>query len=174
MYQICAFVLYGWSVLTVITLPTFLENAVKKYRWTWTWQTQWDQENWSVICKIRRIHMTNAWYASDWDQAYRPSYAIIRHTVVRHIQVHLYRWTWIWRTKWDQENWSVICKIRHMHTTDSVRHMQVCMLLHWGPYLIGIKVQKTWKNMPGWTFILHTCVCYKLPDGANWALSGQT
>ena len=29
------------------------------YRWTWIWQTQWDQENWSVICKICRIHMTN-------------------------------------------------------------------------------------------------------------------
>ena len=60
------------------------------YRWTWIWQTQWDQENWSVICKIRRIHMTNTWYASDWDQAYRPSYAKICRTVVRHIQVHLY------------------------------------------------------------------------------------
>ena len=36
------------------------------------------------------IHMMNTWYASDWDQAYRPSYAKICHTVVRHIQVHLY------------------------------------------------------------------------------------
>ena len=35
--------------------------------------------------------MTNTWYASDWDQAYRPSYAKIRRTVVRHIQVHLYK-----------------------------------------------------------------------------------
>ena len=34
--------------------------------------------------------MTNTWYASDWDQAYRPSYAKIRRTVVCHIQVHLY------------------------------------------------------------------------------------
>ena len=34
--------------------------------------------------------MTNTWYASDWDQAYRPSYAKIRRTVVRHIKVHLY------------------------------------------------------------------------------------
>ena len=34
--------------------------------------------------------MTNTWYASDLGQAYRPSYAKIRHTVVRHIQVHLY------------------------------------------------------------------------------------
>ena len=34
--------------------------------------------------------MTNTWYASDWDQAYRPSYAKICRTVVRHIQVHLY------------------------------------------------------------------------------------
>ena len=42
------------------------------------------------ICKIRRMHMTNTWYASGWDQAYRPSYAKIRHTVVCHIQVHLY------------------------------------------------------------------------------------
>ena len=61
-----------------------------RYRWTWIWQTQWDQENWSVICKICRIHMTNTWYASDWDQSYRPSYAKIFRTVVRHIQVHLY------------------------------------------------------------------------------------
>ena len=52
--------------------------------------TQWDQENRSVVRKIRCIHMTNPWYASDWDQAYRPSYAKIRRTVVRHIQVHLY------------------------------------------------------------------------------------
>ena len=29
-------------------------------------------------------------YASDWDQAYCPSYAKICRTVVRHIQVHLY------------------------------------------------------------------------------------
>ena len=40
--------------------------------------------------QIRRIHMTNTWYASDWDQAYRPSYAKTCHTVVRHTQVHLY------------------------------------------------------------------------------------
>ena len=24
----------------------------RKYRWTWIWQTQWDQENWFVQCKI--------------------------------------------------------------------------------------------------------------------------
>ena len=69
------------------------------YRWTWIriWRTQWDQENWSVICKIRRIHMTNTWYASDWDQAYRPSYAKICRTVICYIQVHLYCYspTWI-------------------------------------------------------------------------------
>ena len=64
------------------------------YRWTWIWRTQWDQENWSVICKIRRIHMTNTWYASNWDQSYCPSYAKIRRTVVRHIQVHLYYHIW--------------------------------------------------------------------------------
>ena len=34
--------------------------------------------------------MTNTWYASDWDQAYGPSYAKICRTEVRHIQVHLY------------------------------------------------------------------------------------
>ena len=68
-----------------------MENMAWHYRWTWIWRTQWDQENWSVICKIRHMHMTNTWYASDWDQAYRPSYAKIRRTVVRHIQVHLYR-----------------------------------------------------------------------------------
>ena len=33
---------------------------------------------------------TNTWYASDWDQAYRPSYAKKRRTEVRHIQVHQY------------------------------------------------------------------------------------
>ena len=48
---------------------------------------------------------------------------------------------------------SVICKIRHMHITDSVRHMQVCMLLHWGPHLMGIKVKTAKKYMPGWTFM---------------------
>ena len=73
-------------------LPVNLQcfNICYLYRRTWICQTQWDQENWSVICKIRRIHMTNTWYASDWDQAYRPSYAKICHTVGRHIQVHLY------------------------------------------------------------------------------------
>ena len=30
------------------------------------------------------------YYATDWHQVYRPSYAKIRHTMVRHIQVHLY------------------------------------------------------------------------------------
>ena len=39
------------------------------YRWTWIWQTQ-------------------------WDQAYRPSCAKIHRTVFRHIQVHLYTNTW--------------------------------------------------------------------------------
>ena len=34
--------------------------------------------------------MPNTLYASNWDQAYRPSYAKIPYTVVRHIQVHLY------------------------------------------------------------------------------------
>ena len=63
---------------------------LNRYRWTWIWQTQWDQENWSVVCKICRIYMTNTWYALAWDQAYRPSYAKICRTVVRHIQVHLY------------------------------------------------------------------------------------
>ena len=48
--------------------------------------------------------------------------------------------------------------VRHMHMTDSVRHVQVCMLLHWGPHLIGIKVKQR-KNMPGWTFIIHLFVC---------------
>ena len=69
----------------------YSNEILSQYRWTWIWQTRWDQENWSVICKICHIHMTNTWYASDWDQAYRPSYAEIRHTVVRHIQVHLYK-----------------------------------------------------------------------------------
>ena len=40
--------------------------------------------------------MMNTWYASDWDQAYRRSYAKICHTVVRHIQVHLYKPSILW------------------------------------------------------------------------------
>ena len=40
-----------------------------------------------------------------------------------------YRWTWIWQTQWDQENWSVIYiwQILDMHRTGTkhvVRHMQ--------------------------------------------------
>ena len=72
------------------TAHHYLDIRSLCYRWTWIWRTQWDQENWSVICKIRRIHMTNTWYVSDWDQAYRQSYAKICCTVVCHIQVHLY------------------------------------------------------------------------------------
>ena len=84
-----------------------------KYRWTWIWQIHWDQENWSVICKIRRIHiyMTNTWYASDWDQACRPSYAKICRTVVRHIQVHLY-WALLsesWLRPW-LGSWIILCR----------------------------------------------------------------
>ena len=45
---------------------------------------------WSVISKFTCIHMTNTLYASDWEQAYRPSYAKICRTGLRHIQVHLY------------------------------------------------------------------------------------
>ena len=79
-YQSCC---YLWSLWTIagISIMTIQVNLD---------MTQWDHENWSVICKIRRIHMTNIWYASDWDQAYCPSYAKIRRTVIRHIQVHLY------------------------------------------------------------------------------------
>ena len=45
--------------------------------------------NWSVICKIRRIHMTNT------DMHRTGTKHIIRHmqihrSVVRHIKVHLY------------------------------------------------------------------------------------
>ena len=67
-------------------------------------------------------------------------------TIIKSNQNHqheiknVYRWTQIWQTQWDQENWSVICKICHMHMTDSVRHMQVCMLLHWGPHFIYIYI----------------------------------
>ena len=81
------------STMIMCVLWSSIETVARSrmlYRWTWISQTQWDQENWSVISKIRRIHMTNTWYASDWDQAYCPSYAKIRRTVVRHIQVHLY------------------------------------------------------------------------------------
>ena len=73
--------------ITIIIMIIIINNS---YRGTWIWQTQWDQEIWSVICKIRRTHMMNTWYASHWDQAYSPSYAKIRRTVVHHIQVHLY------------------------------------------------------------------------------------
>ena len=65
--------------------------------------------------------------------------------------VWLYRWTWIWQTQWDQENWSVICKIRHIHiyilemhgtgTKNFVRHRQKSVVqyvvrhIHVRPYL---------------------------------------
>ena len=51
---------------------------------------------------------------------------------------------------------SVICKICHMHMTDSVCHMQVCMLLHWGPHLMGIKV-KTAKEYAWLDFYVFVC-----------------
>ena len=72
-----------------------------------------------------------------------------------------YRWTRIWLTQWDQENCSVICKICHMHIADIVRHMQVCILLHWGPHLIGIKV-KTAREYAWLDFYYtsHVFVCY--------------
>ena len=94
---VCHFFLFLIHVLNIKKIRCFPDIQIKKdnpnfmaeaacrsgeasglqrcYRWTWIWRTEWDQENWSVICKIRFIHMTNTWYASDWDQAYRPSYA---------------------------------------------------------------------------------------------------
>ena len=60
-----------------------------QYRWTWIWRTQWDQENWSVICKIRHIHMANTMHGTGTKHLVRHR-QIIRLTVVRHIQVHLY------------------------------------------------------------------------------------
>ena len=57
----------------------------RKYTWTWIWRTQWDQENWSVICKIRRIldvhrtgtkhivrHALNVWAACACNTTARP------------------------------------------------------------------------------------------------------
>ena len=85
-----------WRVFMPLKICTFKPQTVYIYRWTWIWRTQWDQENWSVICNICSIHMTNTWYESDWDQAYRPSYAKICHTVVCHIQVHLYHYIGIY------------------------------------------------------------------------------
>ena len=87
----------SWSLIN--TWKLFFLGSKWLYRWSWIWRTQWDQENWSVICKIRRIHMRNTWYASDLDQVYRPWYAKICRTVVRHIQVHLQkpeRWLKPW------------------------------------------------------------------------------
>ena len=86
------------SIQNTESHPASMLTSCWLYRWTWIWRTQWDQENRSVniaksarqYCKIRHIHMMNTWYTSDWDQAYRPSYAKIRRTVVPHIQVHLY------------------------------------------------------------------------------------
>ena len=100
--------LLGWGVIIISNRKMTL--ATEKGE-TWTWRTQWDQENWSVICNIRRIHMTNTWYASDWDQAYSPSYAKLCRTVVRHIQVHRYNiliiysiqgvtMNQVWKSKW--------------------------------------------------------------------------
>ena len=41
--------------------------------------------------------------------------------------------------------------------TDSVRHMQVCMLLHWGPHLIGIKVSISEEYAV--LDFYYTCIC---------------
>ena len=68
----------------------FLPNIIL-YRWTWIWQTQWDQK------KLVR-HMQNPSYTYDEyliSIGLGPSissviYAKKRRTVVRHIQVHLY------------------------------------------------------------------------------------
>ena len=56
----------------------------------------------------------------------------------------------------------------------SVRHVPVCMLLHWGPHLIGIKV-KIAKEY-AWLDFYYTCICllHELPDGVNRVLSGRT
>ena len=45
--------------------------------------------------------------------------------------------------------------VRHM--TDSVRHMQVCMLLHWGSDFIDIKVKTAKEN--AWLELYYTCIC---------------
>ena len=50
---------------------------------------------------------TNTWYASDWDQAYRPSYEKIRRKVVRHIQVHLYSYFYNYDSA---ETWQKMCR----------------------------------------------------------------
>ena len=42
----------------------------------------------------------------------------------------------------------------------SLSYMQVCMLLYWGPHLIGIKVRRGIFFLPGWTFVIHVFVCY--------------
>ena len=63
--------------------------------------------------------------------------------------------------------------VRHMQNLlyaimkDSVRHMQVCMLLQWGPHLIGINV-KTVKEY-AWLDFYYTSICLvrELPDSAN-------
>ena len=54
-----------------------------------------------------------------------------------------------------------------------VRHMQVCMLLHWGPHLISIKVKRAKEY--AWLDFYYTCICLlqEQPDGANWVLSGR-
>ena len=58
------------KIVHLITI-TYIRDIY--YRQTCIWQTQWDQEKWSVICKLCHIHITHTWYVWDWDQAYHLS-----------------------------------------------------------------------------------------------------
>ena len=120
MHQFCGWDSNQWARYKGVV--TRLYKKRRCYRWTWIWRTQWDQENWSVICKIRSIHMTNTCYVSDWDQAYRPSYAKIRHTVVRHIQVHLYKELQKLSTHLPEELWPILWTLASADSQSHTHH----------------------------------------------------
>ena len=82
----------------------------------------------------------------------------------QYIYIHVYTYKYIYiyyiyvyTGKLGYDRPSGTKKIGHVHMTDSVRHMQMCMLLNWGPHLKNIKV-KTTKEY-AWLDFYHTCIC---------------
>ena len=57
-------------------------------------------------------HMQNTSYTLDWEQAYRPSNAKIRRTVVRHMQKSVVQWSVISKFTCILENHSIQNRLR--------------------------------------------------------------
>ena len=57
-----------------------------------------------------------------------------------------------------------------MHVTDSVFYMQVCMLLHWGPNLIVIKVKTAHVSVSGGISLLPY-MCLSSIHSANYVVN---